>query len=66
VIAPAELRLPRRGVPHVLTFLGGRLVGGVAALLAASVLIFAGVEVLPGSRQARCLDATRLPLPFGS
>lgn len=33
----------------MLAFLGRRLVGAVAALLAASVLIFGAVEVLPGS-----------------
>ena len=61
MIASAEPRPARRGVPHVLTFLGGRLVGGVAALLAASVLIFAGVEVLPGSPASAVLGRNASP-----
>jgi peptide/nickel transport system permease protein len=39
----------RRGVSPVFAFLGRRLLGALAALLAASVLIFAATEVLPGS-----------------
>jgi len=45
----------------VLAFLGRRLVGAVAALLAASVLIFAAVQVLPGSAASAVLGRNASP-----
>ena len=58
--ALAQRRLERRPVSPVVAFLGRRLVGAIAALLAASVLIFAGAEVLPGNAASAVLgrDAT--------
>lgn len=47
--AVALPRSARRGVSPIVSFLGRRLVGAVLALLAASVLIFAATELLPGS-----------------
>src|SRR5579871_2143446 len=54
-------RPARRGVPPVLAFLARRTVGAVAALLAASVLIFAAVEVLPGSAASVVLGRNASP-----
>jgi len=45
----------------VLAFLWRRLVGAVAALLAASVLIFAAVQVLPGSAASAVLGRNATP-----
>jgi peptide/nickel transport system permease protein len=58
--AAVELGSERRHVSPVLAFIGRRLLGGVAALLAASVLIFAGVQLLPGNAASAVLgrDAT--------
>lgn len=59
--ALAERRsLERRPVSPVVAFLGRRLLGAIAALLAASVLIFAAVQVLPGNAASAVLgrDAT--------
>jgi peptide/nickel transport system permease protein len=61
VIAAAEPRPVRRGVPPVLAFIGRRVVGAAAALLAASVLIFAAVEVLPGSPASAVLGRGASP-----
>jgi peptide/nickel transport system permease protein len=58
--ALAQRRVERRPVSPVVAFLGRRLAGAIAALLAASVLIFAGAEVLPGNAASAVLgrDAT--------
>ena len=58
--ALAERRLERRPVSPVVGFLGRRFLGALAALLAASVLIFAAVQVLPGNAASAVLgrDAT--------
>jgi peptide/nickel transport system permease protein len=57
------LALPRgrtRRASPVVRFVSRRLLGSVAALLAASVLIFAGVQILPGNAASAVLgrDAT--------
>jgi peptide/nickel transport system permease protein len=57
----AEPALRARRSSPVLTFLGRRLLGAIAALLAASVLIFAGVEVLPGSAASAVLGRSATP-----
>jgi peptide/nickel transport system permease protein len=57
----AEPRLERRAVSPVLAFLGRRILGAIAALLAASVLIFAGVEVLPGNAASAVLGRSATP-----
>jgi peptide/nickel transport system permease protein len=56
----AQERAERRPVSPIVTFLGRRIAAGLAALLAASVLIFAGAEVLPGNAASAVLgrDAT--------
>jgi peptide/nickel transport system permease protein len=59
--ALAEPRLERRAVSPVLAFLGRRILGAIAALLAASVLIFAGVEVLPGNAASAVLGRSATP-----
>ena len=59
--ALAQRRLERRPVSPVAAFLGRRLVGAVAALLAASVLIFAGAEVLPGNAASAVLGRSATP-----
>ena len=53
-------RLERRPIPPVAAFLGRRILGGIAALLAASVLIFVATELLPGNTASAVLgrDAT--------
>src|SRR5205085_9402775 len=58
--ALAQRRLERRPVSPVVAFLGRRFLAAIAALLAASVLIFAGAEVLPGNAASAVLgrDAT--------
>jgi peptide/nickel transport system permease protein len=61
VTAAAEPRPVRRGVSPVLRFVGRRLLGAAAALLAASVLIFAAVEVLPGSPASAVLGRDASP-----
>ena len=60
MIAAAERRPARRGVSPVLAFLARRIAGALAALFAASILIFAAVELLPGSPASAVLgrDAT--------
>ena len=59
--ALARHRLEGRPASPVLAFLGRRLVGGVAALLAASVLIFAACEVLPGNAASAVLGRNATP-----
>ena len=59
--ALAQRRLERRPVSPVAAFLGRRFVGAVAALLAASVLIFAGAEVLPGNAASAVLGRSATP-----
>jgi peptide/nickel transport system permease protein len=59
--ALAEPRLERRAASPVLAFLGRRILGAIAALLAASVLIFAGVEVLPGNAASAVLGRSATP-----
>lgn len=58
--ALAERRPERRAVSPVAGFLSRRLLGALAALLAASVLIFGAVQVLPGNAASAVLgrDAT--------
>jgi peptide/nickel transport system permease protein len=58
--ALAERRVERRAVSPLVAFLCRRLLGAVAALLAASVLIFAAVQLLPGNAASAVLgrDAT--------
>jgi peptide/nickel transport system permease protein len=58
--AVAEPRPVGGEVSPVVAFLGRRILGAVAALLAASVLIFVGVQVLPGNTASAVLgrDAT--------
>jgi peptide/nickel transport system permease protein len=51
----------RRGVSPVVAFLGRRLIGAVIALLAASVLIFAAVQVLPGNAASAVLGRNASP-----
>jgi peptide/nickel transport system permease protein len=53
-------RLERRPTSPVAAFLVRRILGGIAALLAASVLIFAATELLPGNTASAVLgrDAT--------
>jgi peptide/nickel transport system permease protein len=53
-------RLERRSTSPVAAFLVRRILGGIAALLAASVLIFAATELLPGNTASAVLgrDAT--------
>jgi peptide/nickel transport system permease protein len=57
----AAPRRERRPVSPVLAFLGRRILGALAALLAASVLIFAGVEVLPGNAASAVLGRSATP-----
>ena len=59
-VGESELVRHRRVSP-VLAFVGGRLVGAVAALLVASVLIFVGVEVLPGNAASVVLGRAGSP-----
>jgi peptide/nickel transport system permease protein len=59
--ALAQRRLERRPVSPVAGFLGRRFLGAVAALLAASVLIFAGAEVLPGNAASAVLGRNATP-----
>ena len=59
--ALAQRRLERRPVSPVAAFLGRRFLGAVAALLAASVLIFAGAEVLPGNAASAVLGRNATP-----
>jgi peptide/nickel transport system permease protein len=59
--ALAQRRFERRPVSPVAAFLGRRFVGAVAALLAASVLIFAGAEVLPGNAASAVLGRSATP-----
>ncbi len=58
--ALAQRRVERRPVSPVVAFLVRRVLGAIAALLAASVLIFASAEVLPGNAASAVLgrDAT--------
>jgi peptide/nickel transport system permease protein len=57
----AQLRPRSRQVSPVLAFLGRRILGGIAALLAASVLIFVGVQVLPGNAASAVLGRSATP-----
>src|SRR5262245_37362225 len=58
----AEVRPEARtGAPPVVVFVGRRLVGAIVALLAASILIFAAVELLPGSPAAAVLGRDANP-----
>jgi peptide/nickel transport system permease protein len=60
VTAAAEQQPACSGVSPVLAFLTRRIAGALAALLAASILIFAAVQLLPGSPASAVLgrDAT--------
>jgi peptide/nickel transport system permease protein len=55
--APAQ----RRRVSPVAEFVGRRLAGAIAALLAASVLIFAGASLLPGNAASAVLGRSATP-----
>jgi peptide/nickel transport system permease protein len=57
----AEPRPARREVSPVVAFLGRRIAGGLAALVAASVIIFVGVEVLPGDAASVVLGRNATP-----
>ena len=59
--ALARQRIERLPASPVMAFLGRRVVGGVAALLAASVLIFAACEVLPGNAASAVLGHNATP-----
>jgi peptide/nickel transport system permease protein len=59
--ALAERRVERRPVSPVVAFLGRRFLGAIAALLAASVLIFAAVQVLPGNAAEAVLGRNATP-----
>ncbi len=59
--AAAESRPVHRAVSPVLAFILRRLVGAAAALLAASVLIFTAVEVLPGNAASAVLGRNASP-----
>jgi peptide/nickel transport system permease protein len=61
VTAAAEPRPAQRAVSPVLAFVLRRLVGAAAALLAASVLIFTAVEVLPGNAASAVLGRNASP-----
>jgi len=61
VTAAAESRPVHRAVSPVLAFILRRLVGAAAALLAASVLIFTAVEVLPGNAASAVLGRNASP-----
>jgi peptide/nickel transport system permease protein len=50
-----------RGVSPVLAFVARRTLGAIAALLAASVLIFAAVQVLPGNAASAVLGRNASP-----
>jgi peptide/nickel transport system permease protein len=54
-------RLERRPTSPVVTFLVRRVLGGIAALLAASVLIFAATELLPGNTASAVLGRNATP-----
>ena len=57
----AEPRRETREASPVLAFLGRRLVGAAAALLASSLLIFAGTTILPGSAASVVLGRGATP-----
>jgi peptide/nickel transport system permease protein len=57
----AEPRVARREASPVLVFLGRRLVGALLALLAASLLIFAGTQLLPGNAASVVLGRNASP-----
>src|ERR1700736_106434 len=50
-----------RGVSPVVSFLGRRAIGAIVALLVASVLIFAAVNVLPGNAASVVLGRNASP-----
>jgi peptide/nickel transport system permease protein len=54
-------RLERRPTSPVAAFLVRRILGGIAALLAASVLIFAATELLPGNTASAVLGRNATP-----
>jgi peptide/nickel transport system permease protein len=54
-------RSASRGVSPVVSFLGRRAIGAIVALLAASVLIFAAVQVLPGNAASAVLGRNASP-----
>lgn len=54
-------RLERRPISPVAAFIGRRLLGAIAALLAASVLIFAATELLPGNTASAVLGRGATP-----
>jgi peptide/nickel transport system permease protein len=61
VTAAAERQPARRGVSPVLVFLARRVAGALAALFAASILIFVAVELLPGSPASAVLGRNATP-----
>jgi peptide/nickel transport system permease protein len=52
---------PRRRISPVLSFLGRRTLGAIVALLVASILIFAAVQVLPGNAASAVLGRNASP-----
>jgi peptide/nickel transport system permease protein len=54
-------RLERERTSPVAAFLGRRILGGIAALLAASMLIFAATELLPGNTASAVLGRNATP-----
>jgi len=61
VTAAAEPRAVRRETPPVVAFLARRIAGGVIALLIASVVIFAALNVLPGDPASVILGRNATP-----
>lgn len=59
--AVAVSRSAGRGVSPVLTFVGRRTLGAVVALLVASVVIFAAVQLLPGNAAEAVLGRNASP-----
>jgi peptide/nickel transport system permease protein len=61
VTAAAEPRAVGREAPPVLVFLGRRILGGLVALLIASVVIFTALNVLPGNPASVILGRNATP-----
>ncbi|HEY2788091.1 MAG TPA: ABC transporter permease [Gaiellales bacterium] len=59
--AAAEPRAVRRETPPVLAFLGRRILGGVLALVVASVVIFVALNILPGNPASVILGRNATP-----
>jgi peptide/nickel transport system permease protein len=59
--AAAEAPAARRETPPVVAFLGRRILGGLLALFVASIVIFVGLEVLPGDTASVILGRNATP-----